>query len=58
MRRNLEDALRSIAALPLDDWNDPEWSTFEAAQDVIAAELGRIDRRRASRPRRAAEVSP
>lgn len=36
MRRNLDDALRSIAALPLDDWNDPEWSTFEAAQTVIA----------------------
>lgn len=45
MRQRLERALRTIAALPDDDWQPHHWDEFTAAQVVVADEIASMDRR-------------
>lgn len=47
-----ERAARVIVALPADDWSPADWDLFDAARAVLRDELGRMDRRLASTPRR------
>ena len=44
MNRRLESAIRTIAALPADDWQPEHWDAFEAARHQLVLEVGRIDR--------------
>ncbi|MCP5157736.1 MAG: hypothetical protein H6983_26425 [Ectothiorhodospiraceae bacterium] len=44
MNRRLEAAIRTIAALPADDWQPEHWGAFEAARHQLVLEVGRIDR--------------
>lgn len=41
-----ERAVRTLAALPDDDWQPHDWESFEQARKVLADELRVIERRR------------
>lgn len=58
----IEACLRTLAALPEDDWQPEHWSEFCAAQAVARDEVGRLDRRTAAKAaadaQRAARPTP
>lgn len=57
MKQRVEKAMRSVVALPPDDWHPADWDTLEAARAVFADELRVIDRRSESSARLTAERS-
>ena len=46
MNHRTERILRNLVALPEDDWQPEDWSTWEAMRVDAAGELGRLDRAR------------
>ncbi len=54
----LTEAMRTLDALPVDDWQPHDWDTFEAARGVLRDYLGREDRQKANQPRRKLQSRP